>query len=217
MRLSAYIFSIIFHPLLILSYMLVILQFLNPYEFASIQNDVLLMMVFLTTCVLPVIAVALMKQLDMVSSFMLDKRQDRIGPFIISAILYLSLYLHLIRSGSFPHYLEICTFGVLLALFLAFFINNFVKVSLHAVGMGGLLAFGIFAVESFSYASVVRGDVPLVGSIEMNPVLLLYIIIVAAGLVCTSRLILKSHVPRDIYGGFIIGFFSEFLAFTIMS
>lgn len=194
--------------------MLLVLMFLNPYEFASVDNDLLLIMVFLTSFALPVFAIFLMKQLNMVSSFELNKREDRIGPFIITAILYLSLFLHLKKAGSFPEFMVTSTLAVLISLFAAFFANNFVKVSLHAVGMGGFLAFIVFAVKTFAYSSVVRGHIPILGTIEINPVLILYLGLLIAGAVCTSRLLLNAHKPSDVYGGLIIGFVS--ISFTYL-
>ena len=45
---------------------------------------------------------------------------------------------------------------------------------------------------------------------------MLIIAVVACGLVGSSRLMLKAHEPADIYGGYFIGFLSQFVALNIL-
>lgn len=86
----------------------------------------------------------------------------------------------------------------------AFFINIFSKISAHAVGMGGLLAMVIITMLRFSH-DVFTIQTGLLGTINFNMNAVLIIVIVLCGLVGTSRLLLKAHEPRDLYGGFISG------------
>ena len=83
LRYLAYFFSIIFHPLLVLTYMLIILLLVNPYMFGvnSIASSTpLILMIFLSTFFIPVVAVVMMKFLGLISSFEMRDRHERIGP-----------------------------------------------------------------------------------------------------------------------------------------
>lgn len=217
-RRAAYLLSVVFHPLLILSYMLVILLIVNPYSFGyrSIwEADILLMLVFLSSFLIPMITVLFMRFLGLIESIHLPKRQDRIGPLIATGIFYVPLYYHILKANRFPDAFVIFTLGVVIALFIGFFINNFTKISLHALGMGGLVSMGILTLMYFSYSSFSIG-LPSGRSYEITTILLLYGIVLVAGLVCTARLLLKAHSLQDIYGGFTVGFFSQLIAFIIL-
>ena len=86
------------------------------------------------------------------------------------------------------------------ALFVAFFLNLFTKISMHTVGMGGFLAMLIIIIAR-SYAGA--GQLFIFG-------------ILACGLVGTSRMILGAHNSSDIYGGYFVGFLCQFVALNYM-
>lgn len=75
---------------------------------------------------------------------------------------------------------------------------------MHTVGIGGFLAMVII--------TMVNTSVPLY---DLRPILLG--VIVLAGLVGTARLVLKAHVPQEIYGGYIVGFFGQFAAISLLN
>jgi len=100
-------------------------------------------------------------------------------------------------------------------LFMAFFFNLFTKISMHALGMGGLLGMTILTMLLFSYNTFTI-DLGSFGLLEMSTSALLMIVILLAGIVCTSRLILKAHSLQDLYSGFIIGLACQFIAFQIL-
>ena len=81
--------------------------------------------------------------------------------------------------------------------------------------MGGLVAMVALTKLTFGYSKAQIGL--LAGAnlvLPMNGVL--YGTIIIAGLVCTSRLILKAHVIKDVYGGFLIGLGSIVIAYFIL-
>jgi hypothetical protein len=218
MRATAHFFSIVFHPLFIVTYMSLVLLWTNPFAFGwrhVAEASTLLIIIFMTTVTLPAIAVFMMKMLGWVSSFSLEDQHERIGPYIVGGIMYLSLYLHLTRAETFPVSLRVAVLGTLMGLWACFFINNFTKVSVHAAGMGGLVAMVALTKLVFGYDQANIGLIN--GANLVIPIdTLLYGSIIMAGAVCTSRLILKAHVIKEVYFGFVVGLASIFIAYFIL-
>ena len=216
-RFLAYFVSVVFHPLLILTYMLILLLLVNPYLFgasAAEGRDVLVLVVFLSTFVIPAFSVFMMKALGLVNSFELKTKQERIGPYIITGVFYLWVFRNLLENPDIPLAFKIFALGATIALFVAFFINIFSKVSMHAVGMGGLLGMVVITLLYFSYSTFMI-NIGNIG-IQMSMHTMLMLAILFCGVVCTARLFLGAHHPRDIYGGFVVGFGTQFLALTIL-
>lgn len=218
MRAAAHFFSIVFHPLFIVTYMSLVLLWTNPFAFGwrhVSEAGTLLIIIVMTTVTLPAIAVLMMKMLGWVSSFSLEDQHERIGPYIVAGIMYLSLYLHLTRAESFPVSLRIAVLGTLIGLWGCFFINNFTKVSVHAAGVGGLVAMVGLTKLTFGYDQAhigLFGGANLVVPIDI----LLYGSILMAGATCTSRLILKAHVIKEVYLGLCVGLVSIIGAYFIL-
>jgi hypothetical protein len=218
MRSVASFFSFVFHPLFILTYMVLVLLWTNPFSFGwrhVAEADTLLIIIVMTSITLPAVAILMMKALGWINDFRLETRHERIGPYIASGIMYLTLYLHVARADSFPVSLHVVTLGSLIALWTCFFINNFFKISLHAAGVGGLVAMITLTKITFGYANAQIG---LPGGVNVVLPLdyILYVVILIAGMVCTSRLILKAHNLKEVYMGFLIGVASIVIAYFIM-
>ena len=49
-------------------------------------------------------------------------------------------------------------------------------------------------------------------SVQVSLVVLLGLVVILAGLVGMARLVLKVHVPRDLWQGYLVGFFSVWVA-----
>ncbi len=209
--------SLIFHPLLMITYMLVILLWVNPYLFGvhdltEASSRILILQVFLSSFFIPGMAVAMLRFTGLVKSIELPDKQDRIGPYIISGIFYLWLFRNLLTNTLIPNIYTSFVLGATIALFVAFFINIFSKISAHATGMGGLVAMIYITLSTFpEYASF---SIPLFNGqiLEITLSALLITVIVIAGLVGVSRLILDAHEPSDLYGGYLVGFIAQFIA-----
>lgn len=208
MKTAARIISVVFHPLFVLTYMTLILLWTNPFSFGwrhVAEADTLLIIIVMTTITLPLISVFMMKALGWVKSFELETQSERIGPFLVAGVMYLSLYLHLTRAESFPVSLRVAVLGTLISLWACFFINALMKVSLHAAAMGGLVAMVMLTRLVFGYS---EAQIGLIGGINLViPVnAIVYATLLIAGVVCTSRLIVKAHERKEIYIGFVLGF-----------
>jgi membrane-associated phospholipid phosphatase len=218
-RTLASFLSVIGHPLLIVTYALLIMLIFNPFAFGarSLTDQsamVLLIMVFATTFVIPGAGVAIMKPLGLIKSIQMEDKQDRTGPYIITGVFYLWLFKNLLSGSHAPEFLAQFVLGATIGLFLSFFINIFTKISAHAVGMGGLLA-GLFLIgKEWGGASA---NLSLMGGtlfISLNAV---YIgVLFFAGLIGVARLALGAHTPDDLYRGYAVGIFTQIVASWFM-
>jgi len=217
-RFLAYFFSVVFHPLLMVTYMLIILLVVNPYMFGvnGVQGGMLIIIkIFLYTFVIPAFAVFMMKSLDLIDSIEMKTKSERIGPYIITGILYMWAFRTILDNPDIPSAYKLFVLGATIGLFVAFFFNLFTKVSMHALGMGGLLGMIIITSLLYSYDTFVF-QLGSLWIVEMSMNALMMIVIVLSGIVCTSRLLLKAHNLQDLYSGFIIGLAAQFLALRIL-
>ena len=214
----AYFFSVIFHPLLMVTYMLLILLLVDPYLFGenSVQGGMRnILMVFFSTFIIPLISVLLMKALKLIPSLDLKNSEDRIGPFIVTGVFYLSTFYLVYRIPEMPVAFKACFLGAVIGLFIAFFINLFSKISLHAIGMGGLLGMVMITMQrtQLSYFLINTG---IFGVVEVSLFGLLMATILVCGIVGSARLILDAHEPKDLYGGFLVGLATQFIALSFL-
>ena len=172
----------------------------------------LLLLVFLYTFFIPAVSIMVMYFLGMIQDVQVREREDRIGPYLITGMLYLWVYYNFSQNGQLPPAYVSFMLGTVVALFISFMINIFSKISAHAVGMGGLIGMVIISMVWFSYGSF---TMELSGgrALELSMLHLLMTALVIAGAVGTARLLLKAHEPSDVYGGYFIGFVTQFFAF----
>ena len=219
-RAAAYFISVIFHPLFVPTYMLVLLLLINPYNFgvSNISDGgFLVAQVVLTTILFPLFSMFMLKQLDFISSIELKKREERIAPFMIIGMFYIGLAVFFIKTPSqIPNVLSITFLGATIALWISFIINLFTKVSVHTVGAGGLLGMVIIGMFHFEYTEfyIKLGSL---GYFNIKMKILLMAFILVAGLVGTSRLILKAHSTEQIYLGYFVGFICQFMALNFLT
>jgi len=218
MRFVAHLVSVVFHPLLILTYLLLLILVVNPFMFGYREigeADALLLMVFLTSVLIPLIAILVMKGIGWVHTLQMSDRHERIGPYLVTSVLYLSLYLHLLKTRSFPPFILIITLGSVISLFLGFFVNNFRKISMHALSIGGFLVASFLLYYKYStthFGLRISG----LYEVQIPTIYLLYLALFIAGLVCSARLVLQKHNSVEVYSGFFLGIFSMTVAFLFL-
>ena len=220
LKITAKVISVFFHPLMMLTYMLILLLLVNPYLFgvSSIgdpQSKELILRVFFSTFFIPVIAVAMMRFLGFVQSMELPEKEQRIGPYIITSIFYLWLFRNFLGNSVIPTAYTSFVLGATISLFIAFFINIFSKISAHTVGMGGLVGMVVITMLLFSYGAF-EVTLPVIGTVYLQMISVLIAVIILAGLVGTARLLLEAHEPLDLYGGYLVGFASQLIALRFL-
>ena len=217
LRTIAQFFSALGHPLFMIFYMFFLYRVVNPYLFphANEKNMGLLSLVIIfTSIVIPVIGILLMKGVGFVSSLEMKDRKERIGPLMITGVFYIWLYLNIRTHSAIPVSYATFVLGALISLALAFFINNFSKISLHGVGLGGFLGgtLYLFLAEGREYLTVRMTD----SLIMVHYLPLLILLILTVGMILSSRLYLRAHVNRDIMGGFVVGLLGQMVAYGLL-
>jgi membrane-associated phospholipid phosphatase len=183
-------------------------MYANPYLFGSTHLQGALQNngphVFWTlqmTLLYPGFAILMMRALNLVNNLEMPERQQRYGPYIATGICYLWNFVNMQHGHSpFPEIYIGFTLGATIGLFAAFFLNIFTKVSAHAVGMGGFVGM-LLLLYPMSYHDIVNISL---------------LLIVCAGAVGTSRMILGAHQPQEVYGGYLVGFGCQMLAAALV-
>ena len=211
LRTLARLLSYLFHPLFVLTYLLVLLLCLNPYLFGanSIDSPIgkeLVLRIFLSSAFIPGAAVLMLRFTGLLKSLDMPDKQDRTGPLIITGMFYIWLFRNFLDNTQVPALLSSFTLGASLGLFLAFFINIFSKISLHAVGMGGLIG-AVALLWGICPEYLLRAGHPLLQAGFLFPVLF-----VLAGGVGSARMYLGAHRPADLWGGYLVGFAAQLVA-----
>ncbi len=202
------------HPLLVLTYMLLLMLIINPFAFGAHRMGdertvVLLLYVISTTFLIPGLGVSLLKPLGLVKSLEMRDKQERIGPYIITGIFYLWMFKNFM-SGVVPLLFAKFVLGATIGLFFAFFANIFFKISAHATGMGGFVGMVLLLAFEWSGASLDAG--PFLLSLNV----LLAFVILLAGLVGAARLSLGAHSQAELWQGYVAGFGAVMLANVIL-
>lgn len=182
--------SIIFHPLLVPTWGFLLLSN-SGFYFALLPWSVkkfLLLVVFLFTCLLPALSIWLLS-LNPKFDINLGKSTERILPLLMSAVFYYLGYLILERLPIFPIY-KLFLIGSVLVQIALLVVSLKWKISVHVASIGALTG----------------GFVGLSFRVQENPVFILTLLILVAGMVATSRLILLKHTNLQVYAGFTLGF-----------
>ena len=193
----ARIISIIFHPLLMPIYGLVII-FMAPtiYSFVPFQVKKLVILIVLVNNVLvPLSLVPFFVHNNLISSWFVSERKERNILFIIGTILYV-VTTYIIFRFPVPNFLKSFFFAVAFLSLTATMINLWRKISLYSIGAGAIIA------------------LVLILSIKMDTLLLWYLIpaIMAGGLILSARLQLGLHNTCQVWSGFLTGF----IVFSLM-
>jgi len=210
--------SVIFHPIFLITYFFLLILVVNPYLFGSANvkdKGLILIYVIMISVVFPLIPVFMMYFLNMSKSIRMKEKGERTIPLILTGIFHLWLYINMANNQSIPEAFSIFLLGSVITLFTCFFINLFTKISLHTAGISGLLTGFCWFRFHYSYNTFSLRITETIGyDIDTNLIIILLLII--AGVIGSSRLFLKAHIPSDIYGGYIVGFAAQIIAMRIL-
>ena len=201
-RWAAQFFSYLFHPLFIPLYLTWFLEFVHPSYFTGFslfEKGNILIQIGMNTIFYPLVTLLLLKGLKFIDSLFLRTQKDRIIPYISSSIFFFWAFFAIHGQDFIPPVLVAFIFGIFLAASAALLFNIYFKISMHAIGMGG--AIGLFFVIQVSNTMLMSWPLSLVFLIT--------------GIVCTSRMILHAHQPKEIYSGIAIGILSQFVGAAI--
>jgi hypothetical protein len=187
----AKIVSVVFHPLLIPLYgMLIIFTAPTLFWYIPFKVKKILFLVVVTNNVLiPISLMPFFRNRNIISSWRIETRKERIIP-LLSVSLFYSITTYIMFRLQIPLFIKEYIFSVSLIVLIVTIINFWWKISIHSVGAGSLAGIVIFL------------------SLKMMVPLTWFIIpvILIAGLVLAARLKLNYHNSYEVYFGFLTGF-----------
>ncbi|MBB3188502.1 phosphatase PAP2 family protein [Microbacter margulisiae] len=190
MKRLASILSIIFSPLLVPTYGILLFFTTRRFEVVPFLPKLIVgIIVFVCTGLLPGVILYFFMKTGKVSSVNLEKKEERTLPYIFSLVLYLFCALYLWKVNM-PLWFVMMVVGSTVALVVLMLVNLKWKMSAHLSALGGVFG-GIFVV-AMHYV--------------LNPVALIVGTLFIAAAVATSRLILGVHTPLQTLAGFVNGF-----------
>lgn len=195
MNFLARLVSVLFHPLLMATYLFIILSLTLPAALAPIQpasHFTFILLIFIVTFLLPVFNLGVFKFFGSIESIHLKNRKERIMPFTFVVAIYLAItYLLYSRTqiGFDENFLKLMMVMDMLVI-ISLIATLFFKVSIHSIGIWGLI--GIM--------------LPLTKLSEVNALFYVTLaLIVIAGLIMSARLQLGAHNSREVMWGGVLG------------
>lgn len=195
----AYILSVVFHPLLMPTWLFGLLLYVAPVRLNvdTYSPDVrlsLLILVFVGTFAIPSLLILYLFRTGLLTDLTMTERADRRFPYLISGIVYsVVTYLFAFRMSLFSETspgVAVILGSITLSILLVGIINTVWKISAHTVGIGGVL--GTIMLMLIKY-----GDtdlfLPFVGLIALS------------GLVASARLQLNAHTVGQVGAGLGLG------------
>jgi hypothetical protein len=187
----ARVISYVFHPLLMPTYILLLLLNLSSFLSLALPFSYKMSMVgvvFLTTVLFPLFLTWMLTRLRMISSVFMTSREERIYPILAISVFYYLTY-YLLRGIHVSTIFSYFMLGATLLAVFALAINFFQKISLHMISIGSFT--GLFLGLSINFA------------INLN--MEIFAGILLAGIIGFARLKENSHQPAEIYSGFAMG------------
>lgn len=193
----SYILHPVFMPLLgvILIFSMSHLAIL-PFD----SKKAIVYLVAIVTIFFPLAVIPVLYFQKALTGFEMSARKERLLPMFLTSVFYFFAY-YLLQRYAAPLILQQFLLAVFISISLASFINIGWKISLHMIGIGGLI--GLLSALGHLYG------------LHVNWVLMTLIFV--AGLIGTSRLYLMEHNATQVYGGFLMGYVLNFGVLVIFN
>jgi hypothetical protein len=199
MKLTKFI-SILLHPMFmpILALHLTLLV-LPSLAFTLSQNLLLIYGILIfSTMILPLISIFWLMQKGKVSSLEMSNHKERSLP-LFKTVIWMSFGYYLLQNLLFyTPILKAELLGAILIILLAAIISKFWKISLHLLGIGGVV--GVFIA-----LQIMHGDF----------LYLLLLFILLSGLLGVARIKQKAHNYAQVYAGFLVGLSVELITLLV--
>ncbi len=199
MRSLAKFISFVFHPLFVGVMMAAYLIFVHPLYFVGFSEKgkmLKLLAVINNNVFFPLLVVALLRALGFNKSVLLKTQKERIVPYLASITFFFWTYYVFKNQPETPRVIVYMCRGMFFASSVALVLNNYYKISMHGIGVGGII--GLMALTLVD--GTLYSGIPFM------------VAILVAGLVVTARKIVSDHQWFDIITGFLLGFLCQFMA-----
>lgn len=200
MKRTAQVISVVFHPLLMTTYLFGILTIYLPTMLLPVRSSLwLIFLVFLMTFLLPALNFLFFRMTGTIRDLSMVERKDRVLPFAFITILYVFVTGMFYWKFPVPNLLKLMLI-VSLMVMSSSVLTLFYKVSVHAVAVWGII--GIM--------------LPLNKAADGSLLYPLAAALAIAGVVMSSRLFLDVHKPREVMVGGLMGFSIGFAGMIVL-
>lgn len=187
---AAKILSVLFHPIFVPLYGLLLIYNIPTLLSYMPENlkRIILVLVVADNIVLPLSIAALLYTRGAIKTIEAKERNERILLLTFCLLMYgitAFMMMKLPVASLFKAYF----LSVAIVTLLTLVINIFFRISLHAVGIGGLIALAVSLMLIFNIVSVVY----------------LVVLALVSGAVLSSRLYLDEHKPAEVWLGLLTG------------
>ena len=158
-----------------------------------------LAIVYVFTALMPTMLIRMYQKYEGWTFFELYAKDKRIIPYVISIACYLACY-YFMCLLHIPHFMGCIVVAALIIQMACAIANLWWKISTHTAAIGGMAG----ALMGFA------------GMFGFNPVWWLCAIIILAGLVGTSRMIMRQHTLGQVGGGFLLGLVAAYATVILM-
>jgi len=185
------VISYLLHPLWMPLYVVLMFWEMNSRVHFYPQSSAwyyIIFVVLINSIIIPLLMFWMMRRLGIISSLRMEERKDRVYPFLVTGIFYLTSWFVFYNLGI----LDLVAYLFIVAAVLAFIslvVNVFWKISVHSISMGAMSVFIIFLTSVYFISSSWPS----------------YAIILLSGVVGFARLKLQCHSPAQIYSGYLLG------------
>ena len=201
MRFAQFI-SVVGHPLFMPVYAMILIFEINPFIDLQVPKRIqaiILTILSVFTILLPLITAIFLQKLGVVKSIYMRTVEERKWPFLLSVLWYY-LGFEVLTNLALPISLYLLMIGAISVVLIAHFITLRWKISVHMLGIGGVIGAMIGLSQRFKF----------------DHFYLILILFFIAGLIGYARLKTNSHNYRQVYAGFILGIIVEWIAVSLL-
>lgn len=167
---------------------------LLPFQYKAI----VIAIVYFFTILLPTLLIHIYRRHQQWNLIELGQRERRMVPYVLSILCYFTC-VYIMRSLHIPHFMSSIVVAALCIQIICAIVNGWWKISTHTAAIGGVVGALVAFAAIFGF----------------NPLPWLCITIIIAGILGTSRMILRQHSLSEVVSGFLVGVFVGWIVLVI--
>ena len=151
-------------------------------------KTVVIAIVYFFTILLPTMLIHIYRRHQRWTPKELGQRERRMVPYVLSILSYFTC-VYIMKTIHIPHFMSSIVIAALGIQIVCAIVNAWWKISTHTEAIGGVVG------ALFAFAAI----------FGFNPIPWLCATIILAGIVGTSRMILRQHSLGEVVAGFVVG------------
>lgn len=201
LRKVATILSVIFHPIMIPLYgLLIIYSSATLLSFIPVQlKKMIFVLVVANNLIIPLALASILYARGVITTFNARDRNERVILLTFSLLMY-ALTAYLMLRLQVPGLFRAYFISIAVVTLITLIITTVYRISLHAAGIGGLLVLVIFMILHYNISMVWQ----------------LISVIIAGGAVMSSRICPEDHTPAEVWTGLLTGVAVMALSFFVL-